>query len=112
MSFFKATADVSWYRQITRRTVFFARVRGGAISLGNLLPPQERLYAGGANSVRGFQQNELGPIVYLWTSLDTTQFKPYIDTVNRPSRISQSRERPRRGEVPAAATRCSSSIRS
>ena len=81
VSFFKMTGDVSWYRQIKRRMVFFARVRGGGISLGNLLPPQERLYAGGANSVRGFQQNELGPIVYLWTSLDTTQFKPYIDTV-------------------------------
>ena len=74
VSFFKMTADVSYYRQIKRRMVFFARVRGGGISLGNLLPPQERLYAGGANSVRGFQQNELGPIVYLWTSLDTTQF--------------------------------------
>jgi outer membrane protein insertion porin family/translocation and assembly module TamA len=62
---------VVWYRQLTRHTVFAARVRGGAISLAKLLPPQERLYAGGANSVRGFQQNELGPIVYL---LDTTQF--------------------------------------
>ena len=109
LSFFKVTADVSWYRQVTRRMVFFARVRGGAISLGNLLPPQERLYAGGANSVRGFQQNELGPIVYLWTSLDTTQFKPYIDTREHDAfRISQSRGRPRRGEVPPAATRCSS----
>jgi outer membrane protein insertion porin family/translocation and assembly module TamA len=74
VSFIKATADVSWYQQLSRRTVIAARVRGGVISLANLLPPQERLYAGGANSVRGFQQNELGPIVYLWTSLDTTQF--------------------------------------
>ncbi len=82
VSFIKVTADVSWYRQVTRRSVFFARVRGGVISLASLLPPQERLYAGGANSVRGFQQNELGPIVYLWTSLDTTQFKPDTDQVN------------------------------
>lgn len=82
VSFFKITADVSWYRQITRRLVFFTRVRGGATSLGNLLPPQERLYAGGANSVRGFQQNELGPIVYLWTSFDTTQFRADTDAVN------------------------------
>ena len=83
VSFLKVTADVSWYREITHHSVFFARVRGGVTSLGNLLPPQERLYAGGANSVRGFQQNELGPIVYLWTSLDTTQFKPDTDFVNR-----------------------------
>ena len=82
VSFLKMTADVSWYRQITRGAVFFTRVRGGVISLANLLPPQERLYAGGANSVRGFQQNELGPIVYLWTSLDTTQFKADTDAVN------------------------------
>ena len=82
VSFLKVTADVSWYRQITRRTVFFSRVRGGVISLANLLPPQERLYAGGANSVRGFQQNELGPIVYLWTSPDSSQFVADTDAVN------------------------------
>src|SRR5690606_1846198 len=31
----------------------------------DFVPPQERLYGGGPNSVRGFRQNELGPIVYL-----------------------------------------------
>jgi outer membrane protein insertion porin family/translocation and assembly module TamA len=52
--------------------VFAGRLRGGIISGGaahdsaaRLPPPQERLYAGGATSVRGFQQNELGPLVYL-----------------------------------------------
>jgi outer membrane protein insertion porin family/translocation and assembly module TamA len=29
------------------------------------VPTQERLYAGGATSVRGFQQNELGSLVYI-----------------------------------------------
>ena len=33
------------------------------------VPQQERLYAGGANTVRGFRQNELGPVVYLADSL-------------------------------------------
>jgi len=79
VSFAKVTADASWYQQITRRTVIAARIRGGVISLANLLPPQERLYAGGANSVRGFQQNELGPIVYL---LDTTQFRTDINAAD------------------------------
>ena len=67
--------DVSWYRQFLARAVFAARARGGFIQSGSagddLVPTQERLYAGGANSVRGFRQNELGPIVYL---LDNTQF--------------------------------------
>jgi outer membrane protein assembly factor BamA len=29
------------------------------------VPPEERLYAGGPNSVRGFSQNLLGPLVYI-----------------------------------------------
>ncbi|HEX7051048.1 MAG TPA: BamA/TamA family outer membrane protein [Longimicrobiales bacterium] len=31
----------------------------------DFLPPEERFYAGGANSVRGFGRNELGPGVYV-----------------------------------------------
>jgi outer membrane protein assembly factor BamA len=31
----------------------------------NFLPPEERFYAGGANSVRGFERNGLGPGVYV-----------------------------------------------
>jgi outer membrane protein insertion porin family/translocation and assembly module TamA len=29
------------------------------------VPPEERLYAGGASSVRGFQQNALGDVIYI-----------------------------------------------
>ncbi|HTE45595.1 MAG TPA: BamA/TamA family outer membrane protein [Gemmatimonadaceae bacterium] len=80
LTFGKATMDGSWYHRLVSRTVFAARVRGGFVQSSNaadaLLPPQERLYAGGATSVRGFGQNELGPIVYL---LDSAQFK--IDTL-------------------------------
>ena len=39
--------------------------RRRVVERGRLPPPQERLYAGGATSVRGFPQNELGPLVYL-----------------------------------------------
>jgi outer membrane protein insertion porin family len=77
--FFKATADASWYHRVSRGAVFAARVRGGGISLARLLPPQERLYAGGPNSVRGYQQNELGPIVYL---LDAANFKADTNAAN------------------------------
>ncbi len=74
IEFLKGTGNASWFRQLTRSTVFVARMSAGAISLARLLPPQERLYAGGANSVRGFGQNELGPVVYLYTRPDTNQF--------------------------------------
>ncbi|MEP6493182.1 MAG: BamA/TamA family outer membrane protein [bacterium] len=80
LTFGKATVDGSWYHRLISRAVFAARARGGFVQSSNaadaLLPPQERLYAGGATSVRGFGQNELGPIVYL---LDNTQFR--IDTL-------------------------------
>jgi outer membrane protein assembly factor BamA len=31
----------------------------------NFVPPEQRVYAGGANDVRGFDRNELGPLVYV-----------------------------------------------
>jgi outer membrane protein assembly factor BamA len=87
LSFIKSTADASWYHSFPGRSVFAARLRGGFIRGGategsaKLPPPQERLYAGGANSVRGFGQNELGPLVYL---VDTAAFTvtPVNDTVS------------------------------
>lgn len=99
LEFFKATVDGSWYKQIWSRGVFAARIRAGHIAGGStaegtrLPPPQERLYAGGATSVRGFQQNEVGALVYL---LDRTQ----IDSVPLPDStfayVSKSRAIPQR----------------
>jgi outer membrane protein assembly factor BamA len=75
--FNKGTADVAWYVPIGQN-VLAARLRGGAV-LGRRLnpndptgfiPPQERLYAGGPTSVRGFQQNELGKSVYIARNRD------------------------------------------
>jgi outer membrane protein insertion porin family len=77
--FGKATFDGSWYHQLTRGVIVALRARSGFITAprdtsgARLPPPQERLYAGGANSVRGFQQNELGPVVYL---VDSNQLEP------------------------------------
>lgn len=78
LTFSKAVGDASWYHPLGWGSVFAARVRagviwGGANSNGTQQPPQqERLYAGGASSVRGFQQNELGPLLYV---LDTVGIK-------------------------------------
>lgn len=77
-SFRKITGDFSLYRPVTSRITFATRFRGGYIMGGGgwndqtLPPPQERLFAGGAASDRGFRENELGPQVYL---VDTTQFE-------------------------------------
>ena len=76
IQFNRLTGDVAWYRKIGDVTLA-TRFRVGTV-LGNRLrlsdtvdffvPPQERLYAGGPNSVRGFRQNELGPTVYVLSS--------------------------------------------
>jgi outer membrane protein insertion porin family len=72
--FTRVTAGSSWYRLLTRDVVFSWRVRGGLIFSprvdvdtvsGSFIPPEQRFYAGGPNDVRGFERNELGPVVYV-----------------------------------------------
>jgi outer membrane protein assembly factor BamA len=71
--FIKGLSDASIYRAVGPAVTLAARVRFGAVlgrtlSFGDpvgFIPPQERLYAGGAASVRGFQQNELGDLIYI-----------------------------------------------
>lgn len=74
LQFNRVVADASWNWSLGSGVVFAARLRGGLvfgqrIELGGdsavFIPQQERLYAGGANTVRGYRQNELGPVVYL-----------------------------------------------
>jgi outer membrane protein insertion porin family/translocation and assembly module TamA len=48
--------------------------RGSLRGATDFVPPQERLYGGGPSSVRGFNQNELGPVVYIVSAR--------VDTVN------------------------------
>jgi outer membrane protein assembly factor BamA len=83
--FNKGTTDLAWYKRIDSRNVLAFRVRAGAV-LGRrlrfndpvaLVPTQERLFAGGPTSVRGFQQNELGPLAYIADNfIDTTFTEP------------------------------------
>jgi outer membrane protein assembly complex protein YaeT len=72
--FTRFTAGSAWYRPLSRNVVFSWRVRGGLIfsprvgvdtAFGSFIPPEQRFYAGGPNDVRGFQRNELGPVVYV-----------------------------------------------
>jgi outer membrane protein insertion porin family/translocation and assembly module TamA len=70
--FKRGTADATWYHDVGNGATLVAHVRGGLVfgggtnpTLNGFIPPQERLYAGGPTTVRGFRQNELGPAVYI-----------------------------------------------
>jgi len=71
LQFNKLIGERSQYWGISGGAVLAFRVRGGAVfgrSFGTttgFIPPQERLYAGGPTSVRGFSQNELGSAIYI-----------------------------------------------
>lgn len=82
VNFFRASSELSAFYPFAGG-VFGARLQvarafapGVANVTGRLLPPQERLFGGGQNSVRGYQQNLLGPLVYSIapTAVDTLVF--------------------------------------
>ena len=68
----RAVVEGTWYSRLTRVSVLATRMRGGWVGWGQfdagqgeteIVHPQRRFYAGGANSVRGFGQSRLGPRV-------------------------------------------------
>jgi len=72
----RATAEFAMFRGIRRRGVLAGRIRAGWVgalpstgtALGraesrDILHPRKRFYAGGAQSVRGYRENQLGPRV-------------------------------------------------
>ena len=72
--FTRLVAEGSWYRPLGGGVVLAARAKGGLIvsprlrlaaGVANFVPPDQRFYAGGANDVRGYDRNELGPVVYV-----------------------------------------------
>ena len=84
--FNRGTGDVSWYRALRGGASLVTHLRGGVVygggttpRTGDFIPPQERLYAGGPTTVRGFRQNELGPAVYIVSRFD-------VDTVSTPGK--------------------------
>lgn len=80
LQFNTALADMSQYVNVGGGNVLALHLRAGAVfgrsflAAANFIPPQERLYAGGPNSVRGFAQNALGAVTYIAPSyqVDTT----------------------------------------
>jgi outer membrane protein assembly factor BamA len=71
--FTSAVFDASRFWGLGLGSTLAVRLQIGAVFGSNerLVPPQERLYAGGPTTVRGFRQNELGPIAYVVNPDDT-----------------------------------------
>ena len=85
--FNRGELEVAKYHPLGRRTVFAWRIRGGTILPRNIslagqnvgyVPPDQRFYGGGPNSVRGYGRNELGPRVYVIR--DRGPGEPAVDT--------------------------------
>ena len=86
--FNKWTGEASWYKGLGSGLTFASRIQiGGVLALGSLegadefVPPQERMYGGGPNSVRGYRQNELGPLTFLLNSARIDTILPSGDTL-------------------------------
>ena len=76
-----ARVNAAAYFPIAARTVLALRAQGGVVTElpgASFIPQGERLFAGGANSVRGFRQNEIGTRVYLE---DSVRIKILRDTL-------------------------------
>lgn len=87
LRFYRTSSEGTMYRPLlggvlaTRLQLSRAFAPGAQLVDGSpLLPQQERLYAGGQNSVRGFQQNLLGPVIYVVDSV-VTVVRPSGETV-------------------------------
>lgn len=76
VNFNRTQLEYALYRPLSRTLVGAARLSAGFIAtrrdLEAFVPPQERFYSGGQNSVRGYNQGQLGPTVYIVRSASDT----------------------------------------
>jgi outer membrane protein insertion porin family/translocation and assembly module TamA len=79
IQFSRAMLDLSGEISVGGGVTFAPRLRVGAVvgpafrGTSDFIPPHERLLAGGGQTVRGFDQNELGPQVYIARGYDTVR---------------------------------------
>ncbi len=88
VTFVRWTGDIALYAATRPRWVAAASLRFGNFfqtatpgQVEDFLPPQDRFYAGGATTVRGFDRNALGPGLYVTddVALDTVTGEPLRD---------------------------------
>lgn len=76
INFNRTQLEYALYRPLSRTIIGAARLSAGFIAtrrdLEGLVPPQERFYSGGQNSVRGYNQGQLGPTVYIVRAVSDT----------------------------------------
>lgn len=79
LQFSRLTGDVSLYFRLGTTATLATRLRAGTVfapsrsGTSELIPAQERQFAGGNNTVRGYRQNDLGPKVYIARGYDTVR---------------------------------------
>jgi outer membrane protein assembly factor BamA len=78
VTFLRWNVDGAAYRELQPGWVLAASLRlGGFFQTAtltpgrNFLPPEQRFYAGGANTVRGYARNQLGSVVYVTDEVET-----------------------------------------
>ncbi len=102
--FSKMTGELASFWALTRRLTAAARVQLSGVAIGQtdalggsrFLPQQERLFTGGQNSVRGYLQNQLGPLVYLVDTIRTERIDG-VDVVSAAPNARVTRVAPRGG---------------
>ena len=95
--FNRSDVEVARYLPFGRYGVFAWRIRAGALFPARItvfpgqsalfVPPDQRFYAGGPNSVRGYAANGLGPQVYVVNDKDTAD----ITVINGDTVYNQAR---------------------
>jgi outer membrane protein insertion porin family len=96
LQFNRLQGELAWYTPHGRNSLA-ARVQLGTVlgrtfslrgeDVPSFIPPAERLFAGGPNTVRGYRQNLLGPLVYVAEEIRDTvidgQLYYMADTLRR-----------------------------
>lgn len=98
--FTRFVGDAAIFIPLSRTIVLAGHARGGVIfspriglvgGQANFVPPEQRFYAGGPNDVRGYNRNELGPVLYVISSDSVVSGTPPPASAVRISAIGGTR---------------------